>query len=301
MIYFTGSTGLNTSDTPSRVSYDPETGVSDLIEAVNVDISKSGGVRRTEGYSYLQTGNFHSLFCEDGWTCLVGKDTSIYAVNTDYSLQGVRSGLTGAPIDYCQVGQSIFYTNGTQNGMVINQVSYPWLFTDPLVSRSDRDMEQVPVAQHLEFAFGRIFFSIGSMVCWTELGLFGIYSPTINNVQFGSKVLMMKHVEDGMFISTSRNTYFCRGKDPHSWTLERVATYPAYEWGAARDYVDGQEAGVKEMEAGPCALWNSPKGVCLGTTKGKFFNITQKKIVYAEDGRAGACGLRGFHLYHSII
>ena len=300
-LLLTNSTGLNTIDRPSEVVYNAQTGVSDLIEAVNIDISDSGAIDRTDGYLSMQSGNFHSLFCEDGMTCLVGKDTSLYAVNTDYSLAGVRSGLTGNLIDYCQAGDPIFYTNGTQNGMVINQVSYPWIINDHAVSRSEAVMQPVPVAQHLDFAFGRIFFSIGNGLYWTELGLLGLYSPTLNHVQFGSRLRMFRHVDDGMFVSDSQGVYFLEGKDPHAWILRRkVANYPAYEWGICQDYVDGKDLGLKEQD-GLCTLWNSPQGVCLGTSQGYFYNLTKKKIVYPIDGHQGACGLRGFTLYNSII
>ena len=67
---FSGTTGLNTVVDPVRLPYDSNAGVSDLGVAVNIKIDDSGRPGRVDGFVSLESGGFHSLFC-DGGDCFV--------------------------------------------------------------------------------------------------------------------------------------------------------------------------------------------------------------------------------------
>jgi hypothetical protein len=304
MILFTGTTGINNVDHPFSIGYDPQAGVSDLAYGVNINITPSGGIERTDGYSLITSGDYHSVFCDKG-DCFLGKTTWLKALENDKTTQTiVRSGLTGARISFAQVGYvegvgiMTLYTNGTENGMIVNKVSYPWPTHDIDVSLWDTVLSPVPVSDKISFKFGRVFFTTDKVLYWTEHGLLGLYSPALNNKVFGSRIIMIKPVDNGMFLSDEKRTYFMAGRDPHSWTLETVAEYPAYEWSDSIKHVEGSEIGASP---GQCALWNSPEGACLGTAQGQFVNLNKSKVIYPETGRYGASLLRGYQLINSIF
>ena len=304
--YFTGTTGFNNVDDPTSVQYDPETGVSDLIEGVNVNISPPGCISRTDGYELLHSGNFHSLFCDKG-DAFVGSGTNIYSINKDWSLTFVRTGMSGRRISFFQLKDDTFYTDGINQGIIRNKQALPWYVNDISLQRGPNVLMPFPVCRKLSFFHGRVYGLLDDMVVWSELYLPGLWAPTTNHARFASRVLMIKpvaakvyaHLRAGIFASDEQATWLMMGEDPHNFELIKVADYPAYEWSDATDYVEGTEIGCQD--AGPMALWNSPEGVCAGSASGTFYNLTKKKIVYPQDGRFGACGLRGYTLYNSII
>ncbi len=300
MIFLNGTTGLNTVEDPTSINYDPKTGISDLAEAVNVQITPNGGIERVDGYSLLQSGEFHSIFCENNVDCVVGRTTTLQAVNNDYSLTGIRSGLSGERISFCQVGSTIAYTNGTQNGQINNKVSSSWFYSDPLNYKGREVTDVVPVAEHLDFFAGRIFFTLDNLLCWTEVGLWGLWLPKVACIRLGYRIRMIKHVDNGMFASDNTGTHYFSGKNPHAWQYNEVAKFPAYEWSDCPGHVEGMDIGLGQP--GLCALWCSPEGAILGTPNGQIINLNKEKVIYPEDGYYGAgCVLRGYQLIQSIF
>ncbi len=294
---FSGATGLNTVVDPVRIPYDADTGVSDLGVAVNIKLDDTGRPGRVDGYSSLEAGGFHSLFC-DGGDCFVGKDTALYHVATDLSTSGVRSGLSGDRIAYTQAANKTYYTNGTQNGVLEGGLSSPWALDEYFGPDSSNYLTKPPVGHHLAVAFSRMFVAQDDVLWWSEVFRYGLYNQAINFVRFASKILMIKPVVSGLFVSDQKRTYFLQGTNPHTFNRNPVANYPAYEWSDAIDYVSGLELGV---DPGMCALWSSPEGAVLGTASGQLFNINKSKVIYPEDGQAGASLIRGYDLIHTII
>lgn len=295
---FSGSSGLNTVTDPTRIPFDPKTGIADLALAVNVSINESRRVNRRTGYTKEQGGNFHSLFC-DGGDCLVARDTDLFNVGTDMSLAGIRSGLSGERISYTQVGDRIYYANGSQNGKVRSGISYQWEVTEYVGPETTREFFPAPVGSHIAFAFGRMFIAEDNIVWWSEPYDMGRYDKGRSFWQFNSKVRMIKPVDRGIFISDEKGTWFYHGTNPHALeNIVQVASYPAFEWSEAIDLVEGSEIGLQEP--GLCALWSSPEGAIAGTPSGRLVNLNRDKIIYPETCRSGAGLLRGYDFIHTI-
>lgn len=294
---FTGSTGLNTTVDPVRLKFDPETGVSDLGVAVNIKIDDTGRPGRVDGFSEILTGSYHSVFC-DGGPCFVGKGTALYQLGTDLSETGVRSGLSGDRIAFTQ-DLYTYYSNGTQNGVIKEGVSSAWPIDEYLGPDSSKFFEVAPIGNHLAFAFSRAFITQDDILWWSEPFRYGLFDKAINFVRFPTKILMIKPVVSGMYVSDEKKTYFLKGMNPHTFVQQVVAPHPAYEWSDAIDYVSGLEIGVDDP--GLCAFWSSPEGAILGTANGQLININKSKVIYPEDGQAGASLVRGYDLIQTII
>jgi len=279
---------------------DPIGSTTDLGIAMDVIISDSLEVERAYGFTDVKAiTNGHSLFC-DGADCLVCQGTSLYQVGTDFSLRGIRSGMSGAQVDYAQYGTAIHYTNGGQNGVYQDGVSWPWVVDIYNFGETFKRFETtVPVFDHIEVHNGYMLGSIGNALYASELGKMGLWCMK-DPILLPSKIIMIKHVKQGVFVSDEKSVYFMSGLDPHTFSVgDPVSPYPAYEWSDAIDYIQGSE--VKDYETpGLCAIWNSKEGLCLGTPDGILLNLIRKKIIMPDTGTTGASLLRGFNVITSI-
>lgn len=294
---FRGSTGLNTVVDPVRAPFDPETGISDLTAAVNVVVDRTGRVSRRDGFANIFNGASHSLFC-DGGACLFVTGDELCLLEPDYVRTVIRTGMVDARVDYAQVNDQTYYVNGSQLGVVFNGSDHAWAMTTTLTDTGNRKFIGPIAGEHIAFHLGRIFLSSGTAIMFSEPFAFSHYDLARNIIPLESRIIMMKPVSQGLFISTEKATYFMSGLRPEEFTLLLVAPYPAVEWSAAIDLVDGLEIGLQEP--GLCALWASPKGACLGTATGQFRNLTRDKVVYPETSSKGAGLLRGYDFIQNI-
>jgi hypothetical protein len=90
----------------------------DLDVALDVDIDTDGALFSRDGYSVAVAGAAHSLWA-DGPTSLFAQGASLYRLQPDLStVVLLRSDLTpGLPIAYEAVGDTVFYSNGTESGV----------------------------------------------------------------------------------------------------------------------------------------------------------------------------------------
>ncbi len=300
-----GTTGLNTVSDPVRIPFDPKTGISDLAVAVNITIDESLRPSLRPGYKRTLEGDFHSLFCH-GTSPLVAQNfqdsSSLFLLSSNFkSKLGLRSGmLRNMQLSYAQdEAARIFYVNGRENGVVVNNRSMPWPEDTYVGPETDRIFSGAPVGNHLCLHNSRMYIAAGSKIYWSEPYKYGLYEKARNGWSFGSKVLMMMSVTGGMFISDEYSTWFFGGKNPGVLdVINKVASYPALEWSGATDYLEGLEIGLQEP--GLCAIWASPEGVCVGSPSGVMINLNKKKVVYPENVRRGAGLLRGYHFIHTM-
>jgi len=298
IIVFAGATGLNTVADPVRVPFQ-KNGITDLQAAVNVSIDKTLRVNRRRGLNLLQAGSYHSLFCDGGDAFVCSAAGAIYRIGPDLSLQGVRSGLTaGARVSFVQVGDYTYYANGHERGRIKDGVSYAWAegtYTGPT---TNRQFFGPMSGHHLAWAFSRMFIAEDNAVWWSEPYNNDLFNLAESFAPFNTKVLMVKPVDDGLFVSTSKNTYFLAGKKPREFVAQKVAPYPAIEWSDATAYVPGADVGLKDPRL--CALWASPEGAILGTAGGSIINLNKDKIVYPETGQKGFGCLIGYNFIHGL-
>ncbi|MEN8250665.1 MAG: hypothetical protein ABFS32_17155 [Bacteroidota bacterium] len=296
--YFKSSTGLNTKVDPTRIGYDPETGVSDLALAVNITHDDTGRPYRRNGYELLQTGSYHSLFC-DGGDCFVGIGKGLWQVGTDYSLTGVRGDLSGSRIGFLQRGSETYYCNDFQNGVIKNGQSFNWPTGIHEGPETTRQFSEAPIGRHIAFFNGRWYISQGNTVWISEPFAPGLFDMARGFLQFKSAIRMIKPVKEGIFISDSKAIWFFRGTDPSEFSQKQLTAYPVLEWSDAIDYIEGYEIGLETP--GLCALWGTVEGAMIGTTDGRVVTLTKDKIQYPKIGSQGSGLLRGNRFIHSMF
>jgi len=293
---FTGASGLNTVDDPARIKFDPETGVSDLQLATDINIESNGRVSRRQGFSLLQAGNFHSLFCNGG-DCFVGKDGLLYQVKGDLSLLGVRSGLSGGRISFSDTGKRVNYTNSTQNGVIENSVSSAWSKKGFEHPDELEPYYAAPVGSLTWFCGGRAFVAVGDTVFYSEVTEPGLFKLGTRHFRLDSTVIMGAPVKSGAFVSTAKKTYFINtaGERPR---CDQIANYPAVANSACHDLAEGLRLGLQSP--GLCSFWLSKTGVCVGMPDGAMVNMTESKVsLTGHDAGSGATLLMGPYLLGS--
>jgi len=297
---FRGTTGLNTVADPARIPM-TKSGVNDVAEIVNMRIDQYGRPSRRPGLTLMHSGVFHSLFCDKG-DCFVMQtrtnDDAIMRVATDGSLSGVRSGLTsGLRMSWAQHGDKTYYSNEMEAGVITDGISEPWTlggYYGPETNRSFTIPERI---RHLQILSGRMFVSSGEVVWWTEPFRFDLFDLASSFVQFNTKIRMLKSVDGGLFISSSKSTYFLSGFSPNEFTSRKVADFPAVEFSDSNEYVEGADIG---LDPGRCALWASAEGAILGTPSGAIINLTKSKIIYPENVTKGFGALVGYEFIHGM-
>jgi len=304
ILLFAGSVGLNTVVDPTRISFDPDTGISDLGVAVNITLDQTGYISRRPGYTQVESSNAHSLFC-DKHDCLFISGDSLYRLLPNYSTELLRSGLNqGRRMAYTQVNADIYYTNEVDLGIIRESgVSEAWEASSYVGPTTNKVFDGPRPGRHLAFFAGRIFVFEEDVLWWSEPYAYSWFDRGRSFIQFPTNGRMIKPVEAGLFVSDSEKTYFLSGRDPQQFKVSVVSNYPVVEWSDAIDYVDALEAGLNDLgipDTGLCALWASFEGACLGTSSGAFINLNKKKVIYPEYGNKGAGLLKGYNYIHNI-
>lgn len=305
---YSGSSGLNAVLDPQRLSQGTkkEPGIIELSQAVNIAIDERGLVTLRNGGFEEVDGEFHSIFCQGGDCFVVQEresDAAIMRVNADYSLTGVRSGLTkDRRMAWGQSGADTFYSNGLQTGYIRDGVSAAW----PVQSYHgpDADMQfatAIPAASHIAFMMGGyVLLAVGNAIFANHSPFqYGLFHPARGNVaSFAEDITMIAAVHDGFYASDGSRTWFFRRTDEwYQFKQEQVDDSGALEWSLAHDSVRLRDVNIDLPGFG--RVWASGNGICIGTDDGTFINMTKEKIKYPRGYAYGACLLKDGAVIHT--
>jgi len=300
---FAGLSGLNTKIDPVRIMYDPETGIGELQEAVNVDIDDSGMISRRKGQMDISLDAFDDVFCDKG-DCYAVKnrasDTAIYQLSADMvTLTGVWAGLAkGARISFCQVGDKSFYSNGYQSGYFEAGIRYPWPTLTPDGVETTREFFQAPIGTIIGHYDGHMLMVQGNVVWITERYEYGKVRMAKNFWQMGTDITMMKPVAGGIWLSDQQQTGFVSGDGYISgFGFNKKSSFPAHERSANIELVDLSQSAFEVP--GLSAVWSCDAGLCIGTEQGQLIVATGAKLVYPTGG-SGATVVNGHVVINSV-
>lgn len=277
-----------------------------LAECTNMLITDDNRLEVAPSFSTL-VGTYpgHSMFCNKGDAFLVQDrvdDAAIMRVNLDFSLGGVRSGLTkGNRVAFCQVGAQTLYANGVTAGVIENGASSAWPDqTEHVGANTTRVFYPFPTgAVHLEYWLGRVWAAVGSVIYVSEEYAIGKFNFKKRNFPFGHDVVMMKAVEGGMWVSTTEEIGFIERADTFAalkW-VPKSARRPAHEWSASHELVD--LSNTKLQIPGQSAVWSSDDGLCVGTQDGQLVVDTENRLIYPT-GAMGATVVNNGKCFNSI-
>ena len=300
---FSSTTGQNTTVDEVSLGFDQNTGETELSKATNVSITKAGRPELRQGFTTFSAGEFHSLFCDNG-PCLViqerANDAALLMVATDLSLFGLRSPLTkGRRMAFWQDGDTTYYSNGSENGIVVDGVSKVWPdHTEHVGPETSRVFFPAPVGSHLTVAHGRMWIFAGNVLWYSEPFAYGKFDTARCFFQFPTAGRVVRGVKNGMWVSDSEATYFIDGTNPAEMVPARKANYPLLEWADAIGTVDAAEYGY-EWTPGRSLVVGSKEGLCILGPSGEFEDIGKKKFVMPQGSNSGATLIMSDNVIHS--
>lgn len=106
--------GLNNVDDPMRL------GQSWLVQADNVDVTKTGALKRRAGYALSTAGSFTGGYSTlDHQRAYVIDGGALKAVNSPTSFTTLRTGLSARPMYWAEINEHVYYNNGVESGIIL--------------------------------------------------------------------------------------------------------------------------------------------------------------------------------------
>jgi hypothetical protein len=96
----------------------------DLATGNNIDIDDSSRASRRAGQTLKVAGATHSLWCDT--LCLCVQSGALKQINADYTTTTLATGLNSDYVNYERVNDRIYWSNGTQTGVIANGVCRSW-------------------------------------------------------------------------------------------------------------------------------------------------------------------------------
>ena len=274
---FRRSNGLNVKTDPTRIPYDPSTGIEDLAVAVNIDHDQTGRVSRRKGFAATAaTSAVHSIWC-DGGPCLLVSGSSLCLLSPSYTTQALATVTAGARMSYFQLESRSYWMNGFEKGYVEAGVNNAWVRTTYVGPSTTRQFSDPPIGHLIAYEHGRVWIAQGSVAWFSEPYSLNDFDLARGFLPFESRMTMLRPVKGGVFFSDSQRTYFGSGTDPRAMDLIPVSESPAIEGtDHPLDMVKFGDGSVNGLGA----IWTAKNGVCVGMPTGQVINLTFKKLSY---------------------
>lgn len=273
----------------------------ELMSAVNVDIDDAGQLRRRRGRRRVATGSWHSI-CTIGGGTLGVKDGQLGFMNA--SGQHNALGYVGDdPLCYTQVGNTVYFSSRSVSGKVERMAILPWgeqgagEWVSPVVrptatlgAVAGKQLTAPPNASEIEAWKGRIYLAVDNVIWATELYLYDKVDASKNYIMLEDDVTMIRGVEDGLYVGTTRQLLFLQGTLSEGLKQSIVMESPVVAgssvlvpWSKAHP-----RARTQPVPEGNGPMFMTGDGICLGLDNGEVYNLTQERTVFPTAVRAAA-------------
>jgi hypothetical protein len=277
--------GLNNKIDPARILFDPEKGLSELAVAYNIDIDSSNRINRKKGYTKVLDGKSHSLF-PFGNVCFAVVDNYLSILYPNFSYKTLIE-VGDERINYVEMGNRVYFVNGSIKGYIKDEVVHPWEFIDYSGPSTTKVFEGPPLGHLLELYNGFMFIAQDNILWYSRPFKYHAFYLHGDHVPFNSRITMVRAVKDGLYVSTECDTYYLNGYDPKEFFQTKVVDYPVILGTDA--LIDGRKIGNGEIKD-RVVIWTSTEGICIGGPEGLFENFTERKLVYpSTNSGAGIC------------
>lgn len=289
--------GLNNKLSSVRMHPDVSSGVVGLSTAVNIEYDTTGMPRRRNGKSSVVGGVCRDVF-GNGDHGFVVLDNCLYVIKPDKSLVKIRSNLTGVKTYYCRTNQGVYYSNGVENGVIRNFLSYPWPVQKYFGPPDSVEYSPAPVGKHLAIYNGRMLISVGRYLYYSEPHSFGLFNLALN-LPFKSDITMVKPTTHGVYVSDSESVFFLRGEDINAIDFEQVESQPAIDGSCVQKQIRGTDLGMDDPSYQ--WVWFSSTGFIAGNQVGVTKNLVYDTFSPPVMGNRGAGVFTGSSIIQCIF
>jgi hypothetical protein len=262
--------------------------LTDLVEAVNVDLGNKLEADVRQGFVQAYSGTPHS-----GWATADGKRSFFVEGGVLKEFDGstattLVSLSTDEPCEFCEANNVIIYSNATDIGYIDSTGANE--FTEPAEVTAAADTDIVfkaimPAGHLLAFYNGSLWVAHDNVVTRSDAYDLMARDERYSDIPLPGEVTMLTPVDDGLWVSDGRTAAFIQ--EGETSYLE-TAPYGAI-LGTA---VEGKAEwlGVQGV-SGKVVVWRSARGVCVGGNGGRFLNLSEDTVAL-KGGDLGAAMLR---------
>ena len=274
----------------------------DLGKALNVDLDDAGQLRRRRGRTLVSAGDFHSLH-RFGATVYGVKNSQLGIIRPNYTFEPLALA-SADPLSYTDVGETLFFSSASVSGKLLDTALLPWGQTggaggwiSPVVSPTEtlgeiagQLLHAPPLATEITHYKGRIYLASRQWVWATELYLYDLVDRTRNFVPFPDDVIMLRAVEEGIFVGTLGGIYFLRGTLSTGLAQSKISDAvvvkgSAVVMPASRVYPQARDSVPAEGDA---VVFLTDQGIMAGFDNGQIFNLTYTRMNFPPAQQAAA-------------
>jgi len=276
------TTGLNNKVDPARLKYNPENGVTELAEAVNIDIDSTGRPRRRKGFSRVGLhGTVHSLYPTSDFLYFVS-DGVIHAMN---EAEGITDlcGISDERTSYETVGDKVYFSNMRSRGIIIGTTVNNWDKQDYVGPKTYRTYQSPPPGNFLLLFNGRMLIGAGDVIYASERFAYSWFDMARDYMQVGADLRMLAKVRTGLYVGVNGRILYYHGKDFSDVGLNVVSDETIIT--GTEQMIQGSTFPDYRINE-PIIIAATNKGIVLLGPDGFYKNLTEDKVVY-EAGKFG--------------
>jgi len=276
-------------------------GPSDLAVAKNIDIDDVMQVHRRRGRTQKSSASWHSLHTAKNGNVYGVRGGDFGRIYTDYSFESLQDNVGPDKLAYVEVNDVLYANSRTTgfkmkllhdevedwggldgNGQWWSPVIQP---TETLGEVAGKLLRNPPRAEFMTYFNGRIYMGIEGVVWATELYQYDYVDATRTYMPIEGRLTGLHAVTDGIFIGTSKGTFFCQGNFGEM-KMTRVlpdAVVPgSMILGNPEDFPD------TNANTRACTLFLTEGGLCVGFDGGVCKNLTSEKFWFPNAASASA-------------
>ena len=276
---FRASTGLNVKVDPTRILFDPETGVTDLAVAYNIVHDRTGRPSRRKGYTEVRSEAFTSLFY--GGTDVIGvTGTSLCVLSKDLTQYSAIGTVTqDAPLDCVQVADAVYWVNGHEKGFVYAGENNEWVMPDDYYGvDTKKELVGPPLGELIAVHGGQVYIADGPSLYVSDPGSLNHFDSVRGDIPWEANITMLKSVLAGLFVGTNRGCWFLAVSSPEDFRLVKLNDSIVIKGTAVKYDIGMTSFGRSLNETGIGVIWTATDGIYLGTADGRAYNITDQKL-----------------------
>ena len=245
-----------------------------LKSAINVDIDDKRMLHRRQGRSRVYTGTPRQIWpqVDVGITySIILEGSSMKQLNPDFGTPiTLLTGLDAVSLmDFVYVNGRVYYTNPNVIGYIKDGVATA--LAAPAVSKQFK--RTLKPGTYIEFYKSRLYTAHGSVMSFSDATRIYRMDSRYNQKQFDGEITMMRMVNDGMYVSAGKYTYFLSGASPEKMTPVKVTESPAFHGSGVK--VEAQK--LLPDAKGFAVYWESKEGIFVGLSGGDVTNVTWHK------------------------